>query len=159
MFGLNPFPMYAIIFLIFSNACTFLFWQFADSKADKYEAKLATCAAEHKASIAQIDAMGRIAKEQAKAKEAEDAKIADETATGWAAALGVVRAGAAQRMRDESRRSAGGGGLSAPGKDTSGHAEASTDPIPSPARIAEDCAETTVTANFLQSYIERLQHE
>ena len=28
MFGLNPIPLYAIIFLIFSNACTFLFWQF-----------------------------------------------------------------------------------------------------------------------------------
>lgn len=159
MFGLNPIPLYAIIFLIFSNACTFLFWQFADSKADKYEAKLATCAAEHKATIAQVDAMGRIAKEQAKAKEAEDAKIADETATGWAAALGVVRAGAAQRMRDESRRSAGGGGLSAPSQDTPGHAQAGADAIPSPARVAADCAETTVTANFLQSYIERLQHE
>ena len=159
MFGLTPIPMYAIVFLIFSNVCTFLFWQFADSKADRQEAIALKCAAEHKATIAQVDAMGHIAKEQAKAKEAEDAKIADETATGWAAALGVVRAGAAQRMRDESRRSAGGGGLSAPSQDTPGHAQAGADAIPSPARVAADCAETTVTANFLQSYIERLQHE
>lgn len=159
MFGLSPLPLYAIIFLIFSNACTFLFWQFADAKADKQEAIALKCAAEHKASIAQIDAMGRIAKEQARAKEAEYAKIADETAKGWATAIGVVRADAAQRVRDAARRSAGGGGLSAPAQDTSGHAQASTDPIPSPERVAADCAETTVTANFLQSYIERLQHE
>lgn len=159
MFGLNPIPMYLLIASLFCNVVLATFWQFADSKADKQEAIALKCAAEHKASIAQIDAMGRIAKEQAKAKEAEDAKIADETATGWAAALGVVRAGAAQRVRDESRRSAGGGGVSAPTADTSGHAQASADPIPAPERVAADCAETTVTANFLQSYIERLQHE
>lgn len=157
MFGLNPIPLYTIIFLIFSNACSFLFWQFADSKADKFEAKLATCAAEHKAVIAQVDAIGRVAKEQAKAKEAEYAQIADETATGWATAIGVVRADAAKRLRDASGRSSGGGGLSAPTQDTSGHAEASADPIPAPERVAADCAEATVTANFLQSYIERIQ--
>ena len=158
MFGLNPIPLYAIIFLIFSNACTFLFWQFADSKADKQEAIALKCAAEHKASIAQIDAMGRIAKEQAKAKEAEYVRITTETSEGWAAAIGVVRADYSKRLRDaESRRSAGGGGVSAPTPDPSGHAQASSDPIPAPERVAADCAETTVTANFLQSFIERTQ--
>lgn len=159
MFGLTPIPLYIIIASLFCNVVLTAFWQFADSKADKQEAIALKCAAEHKASIAQIDAMGRIAKEQARAKEAEYAKIADETAKGWATAIGVVRADAAQRVRDAARRSAGGGGLSAPAQDTSGHAQASTDPIPAPERVAADCAETTVTANYLQSYIERIERE
>lgn len=157
MFGLNPIHLYAIIFLIFSNACTFLFWQFADSKADKQEAIALKCAAEHKASIAQIDAMGRIAKEQAKAKEAEYVRITTETSEGWAAAIGVVRADYSKRLRDATSRSAGGGGLSAPTEDRPGNAQAGADAIPAPERLAADCAETTVTANYLQTYIERLE--
>ena len=157
MFGLTPIPMYAIIFLIFSNVCTFVFWQVADSKADKQEAIALKCAAEHKATMAQVDAMGRIAKEHAKEKEAEHAKNSDETAAGWAAALGSVRADYARRLRDAAGRSSGGRAVPEAVPNRPGNAEASTDAIPAPERVAQDCAETTVTANFLQTYIERLE--
>ena len=158
MFGLTPIPMYAIVFLIFSNVCTFLFWQFADSKADRQEAIALKCAAEHKASIAQIDAMGRLAKEHAAQTEKEHAENSTKTSNAWAAALGVVRADAAtKRRRDAASRSAGGGSLPEAGPNRPGNAEANADAIPAPERIAQDCAETTVTANFLQTYIERLE--
>lgn len=157
MFGLTPLPMYAIVFLIFSNVCTFLFWQFADSKADRQEAIALKCAAEHKATMAQVDAMGRIAKEHAKEKEAEHAKNSAETSDGWAAALGVVRADAARRVRESASRSAGSGSVPEAGPNRPGNAETNADAIPAPERVAQDCAETTVTANFLQTYIERLE--
>lgn len=157
MFGLNPLPAYAILALIITNALTGILWGFADSKAYKYQDKLKTCAAEHKASIAQIDAMGRIAKEHAAQTEKEHAKNSAETSDGWAAALGSVRADYARRLRDAASRSAGSGGLPEAVPNRPGNAEADADAIPAPARVAADCAETTVTANFIQAYIERLE--
>lgn len=158
MFGLNPLSTYAILALIVTNALTGIMWGFADSKADKYQDKLKTCAAEHKASIAQIDAMGRLAKEHAAQTEKEHAENSTKTSNAWAAALGVVRADAAtKRLRDAASRSAGGGSLPEAGPNRPGNAEANADAIPAPERVAQDCAETTVTANFLQTYIERLE--
>jgi hypothetical protein len=62
-----------------------------------------------------------------------------------------------QRLRDAARRSSGGSGVSAPVEDRPGNAQADANAIPAPERIAQDCAETTMTANFLQSYIERIE--
>ena len=157
MFGLTPIPMYLLIASLFCNVVLATFWQFADSKADRQEAIALKCAAEHKATMAQVDAMGRIAKEHAAQTEKEHAKNSDETAAGWAAALGSVRADYARRLRDAASRSAGSGAVPQAAKNTSGNVEASTDAIPAPERVAQDCAETTVTANFLQTYIERLE--
>lgn len=160
MFGLTPIPMYLLVASLFCNVVLATFWQFADSKADKQEAIALKCAAEHKSVVAQIDAMGRIAKEHAKQTEVENAKIADETAAGWAAAFGVVRSDAAkQRLRDAAGRGAGSGAVPQAVPNLSGDAQAGADAIPSAERIAQDCAETTVTANYLQSYIERIERE
>ena len=160
MFGLNPIPMYLLIASLFCNVVLATFWQFADSKADRQEAIALKCAAEHKATVALIDAMGKVAREHAKQTEVENAKIADETAAGWAAAFGVVRSDAAkQRLRDAAGRGAGSGAVPQAVPNLSGDAQAGADAIPSAERIAQDCAETTVTANYLQSYIERIERE
>ena len=160
MFGLAPLPMYAIIFLLVTNGLSFLFWQMADSRADRYKDKAAACAAQHDAFVAQSKAQGQIATEKAKQKEAENERISKSTAKGWAAAVVAVRAdrdNLNKRLRESASRSAGGSGLSAPTQDRPGDAQAGTDTIPSPERVAADCAETTITLNYVQSYIERLE--
>lgn len=157
MFGLNPIPLYSIIALLFSNVAFVVLWQFADSRADQQEALVAKCAAEHRAFKDQVESSGRLAQAQAKQKESENAKLVEDTAKGWASAIAVVRADAAQRLRDAARRSAGSGAVPKVSQDRPGHALPESDAIPAPERVATDCAETTVTANFLQAYIERLE--
>ena len=77
---------------------------------------------------------------------------------GWAAALDVVRSDTAtKRLRDSARRSSGSGAVPKVPGDRPGIAVPDPDAIPAAARIAQDCAETTLTANFLQSYIERME--
>lgn len=160
MFGLTPITLYAIIGLLISNAVFVGLWQFADSRADKQEALVVACQAKHDAFVEQTEALGEIAKAKAKIKERQNAQIAEDTSNGWAAALSRVRdIERDKRMRDAARRSAGGSGLSAPTQDRPGDAQAGTDTVPSPARVAADCAETTIALNYLQSYVERVQNE
>lgn len=111
---------------------------------------------QHWSYVEKVRAEGEIAAEKSKAREEEMGRIADETAKGWAAALGVVRADYARRMRD-SAASAGSGLV--PGNTQAGPSAAGSDAdtIPPPERVAADCAETTLTANYLQSYVEALQ--
>jgi hypothetical protein len=110
---------------------------------------------QHWAYVEKVRAEGELAAKQAKAREEEMGRIADETAKGWAAALGVVRADYARRLRNAA--SAGSGLV--PGDTQAGPSAAGSDAdtIPPPERVAADCAETTLTANYLQSYIEGLQ--
>jgi len=132
-------------------------WGFIQSnRADSYKGKLETCNATHAAFVLQTEAVGRIA--TAKAKETEEAnrRTADETAKGWAAAIAVVRADYAKRLRLATSGGSGSGAMPGVSQDSSGNAQAGADAIPSPARVAADCAETTVTANYLQAFIERL---
>lgn len=159
MFGLTPITLYAIIALLCSNAAFVVLWQFADSRADKQEALVQKCAADHKAFKDQVESSGRIAQAQAKQKEAEHEKLVEDTTKGWSAAIAVVRADAAQRVRNAAKRSAGSGSMPQVSQDRPSDAVPDAESIPTPARVAADCAETTVTANFLQGYIERLERD
>jgi len=151
--------IYVIAFLLATNIISGIGWKWSATNAEAERQKVVACQAKHDAFVAQTQAAGKLAAEKAKAQEKEHARISDATAKGWASAIDVVRADYAQRVRDAARRSAGGSGLSAPTQDRPGDAQASTDAVPSPARVAADCAETTITLNYLQSYIERIQHE
>ena len=133
-------------------------WGFVqNNRAESYKGKLETCNATHAAFVLQTESIGRIA--AAKAKEAEESnrRTADETAKGWAAAIAVVRADYAKRLRDAAGRGSGSGTMPGVSQDRPGDAILHADAVPSPTRVAADCAETTVTANFLQSYIERIE--
>jgi len=157
-FGLvmSPTIIAALVALLLQAAT--LGWGFVQSnRADAYKEKLQTCNATHAAFVLQTEAVGRIAAAKAKATEDANRRTADETAQGWAAAISVVRADYAKRLRAAAAASAGGGGVSAPAATGPTPAGPDADAIPSPERIAADCAETTLTANFLQRYIERLK--
>ena len=161
MFGLNPLPFYAIIFLLGTNIAAGIGWYASSSAAASAKQQVVECKAEYQAFVSHAKAVGEIAKEKAKIEKIENERVANETANGWAAAVHHVRAdraGLAQRLRiAEPRRNSGGSGVSAPAQDQSGNARASSDSVPDPARVAADCAESTVTANYLQSYIERIE--
>lgn len=131
-------------------------WKYESTVSASERAKVAECRAKHEAFVAKIKVDGEIAQAKAKAEEERNAKIADETAKGWAAAIAVVRADRDSRLRIANKYSSGSG-LSQTAQDRPGVTQADADPIPAPERVATDCAETTVTANFLQTYIERIQ--
>ena len=149
--------IYVIAFLVVTNIVSALGWKVASSEAGEQKQKVVACQAKHEAFVGHVRVQGELAKEKAKTKEKQNAAIADETARGRADSIPVARAYAAKRMRNSASRGAGGGGLSAPAEGRPGNAPAGTDAIPSPERVAADCAETTVTANYLQSYIERIE--
>lgn len=141
------------------QAVTGLGWFITSGKLNTARAAVVKCDSEFASYRAQVAAQGRIAAERAKTIEAEHRRIADETATGWAKAIERVRADADSRLRLATSRGAGGSGLSAPADTRLAPAAADADAIPAPERIAADCAETTLTANYLQQYVERLQRE
>ena len=147
----------AVLIAVVLQAAT-LGWGFVQSnRAGRNEAKLTTCQAKHEAFVTQTEAAGRIAVAKAKVVEESNRRTADETAKGWAAALAVVRADYAKRVRDATNSGSGGSGLSAPAGTGQATTPADSDAIPSPERVAADCAETTLTANFLQRYVEGLK--
>ena len=149
---------WVIVIAAFLQIVTGFGWWVTSMKLDSAYTKISRCQDKHQAFVDQTRRAGERAQERVKAIETEQQRIADETAKGWAAALDVVRADAARRMRLANRDS-GGGGLSQAAQTGFPSASADTDPIPAPERVAADCAETTLTANYLQSYTERLQHE
>jgi hypothetical protein len=151
--------IYVIAFLLATNIVAGIGWKVSASNAEAEKQKVVACQAKHDAFVGQTETQGEIAKAKAKIKERQNAQIAEDTSNGWAAALVRVRADYGKRLRDAASRSAGGSGVSAPSQDRPGDAQARPDTVPSPARVAADCAETTITLNYLQSYVERLQNE
>lgn len=154
-------PTVWIILIAAALQCaTGLGWWVTSTKLENTQAKLVECKAKHQAFVDQVEAAGRRAAEKARQIETEQQRIADETAKSWAAALDFVRADAARRMRAlAGQGGAGGSGLSQGATAGLAAPAADADPIPPPVQLAQDCAVTTLTANALQSYIERLQHE
>lgn len=153
-------PVVWIVLIAAALQCaTGLGWWVTSTKLENTQVKLEKCKQDHAVFLDQTRRAGERAAEKAKQIETEQKRIADETAKSWAAALDHVRADAARRVRLATAGSAGGGGLPQTPATGLQAPAADPDPIPPPAQLAADCAETTLTANALQSYIERLQHE
>lgn len=154
---LNPYALYVVIGLLVTNIATFGLWRLAASDASEQKERVVACQAKHEAFVEQVEAKGRIAEANNKLVKLENERIVNETANGWASALDVVRNDAARRVRLAASGSAGSGAMPGISQDSKRNAVPDADPIPAPERVAADCAETTVTANFLQQYIERLE--
>lgn len=130
----------------------------ANARVKQFKAELETCTANHKAFVSLTKSAGDLAKAKAQATELKNEIIVEQTHTGWAAALASVRTDAnRERLRVAAGGSSSGSGVSAPTQDRPFNAGADANAIPPAARIAQDCAETTVTANYLQSYIEKVE--
>ncbi len=154
---LSSIPFYVIVFLVATNVASLIGWEMSSSKAEANEQKVVACQAKHDAFVAQTRAQGDLAKEKAKAKEKQDAAIADETARGRANAIPVVRAYVAKRLRDSASRSAGSRALPEAGQAAGRTPRSSEDALPPTERIVADCAETTLTLVWLQHWITETQ--
>lgn len=130
----------------------------ANARVKQFRAELETCTANHKAFVSLTKSAGDLAKAKAQATELKNEIIVEQTHTGWAAALASVRTDAnRERLRVAAGGNSGGSGVSAPAQDRPFNAGTDPNAIPPAARIAQDCAETTVTANYLQGYIEKVE--
>ena len=130
----------------------------ANARVKQFRAELETCTANHKAFVSLTKSAGDLAKAKAQATELKNEIIVEQTHTGWAAALASVRTDAnRERLRVATGGGSSGGGVSAPTQDRPFNAGTDANTIPPAARVAQDCAETTVTANYLQSYIEKVE--
>ena len=150
-------PVVWIVLIAAALQCaTGLGWWMTSHQLDKAQVRLEQCKQDHAAFVDRTRQAGERAKEHARQIETEQQRVADETAQGWAKALDFVRADAARRMRLVAAGGAGGGGLSATAQTGLQAPAADPDPIPSPETLAADCAATTLTANALQNYLERI---
>lgn len=130
----------------------------ANARVKQFRAELETCTANHKAFVSLTKSAGDLAKAKAQATELKNEIIVEQTHTGWAAALASVRTDAnRERLRVATGGGASGSGVSAPTQDRPFNVGADPNAIPPAARVAQDCAETTVTANYLQGYIEKVE--
>lgn len=156
-----PFVTGPALWLILGLICTNLFaggmWWINSVEAEAHKNKVIACEAKYDAFVKQTEAASRIALAEEKRVKESNERNADETAKGWAAALDVVRNDGARRLRAATSAGSSGGGATAPPGSGSPSFGTDADTIPSPERVAADCAETTLTANFLQRYIENLQ--
>lgn len=149
---------WVVAFLLVTNVSAVIGWKLSESRLDATTHELRLCHAKSQAFKDQIEAQGRLAAERVRATEENHRRIANETATAWASALDSVRADAARRVRNAiANAGAGGSGVSATATTGLTPPIADPDPIPPSERVAADCAETTLTANALQSYIEQTQ--
>jgi hypothetical protein len=158
MFPLMTPTRYLLLGLAIALAVMTLLLFGANARAKQFRAELETCAANHKAFVSLTKSAGDLAKVKAQAVELKNEIIVEQTHTGWAAAVASVRTDAnRERLRLAASGNSSGGGVSAPTADRPFNAGADPNAIPAPARVAQDCAETTVTANYLQSYIEKVE--
>ena len=158
MFAMMTPTRYLILGMGVALAALTLLMFGANARAKQFKAELETCAANHKAFVSLTKSAGDLAKAKAQATELKNEIIVEQTHTGWAAALASVRTDAnRERLRVAAGGSSGGSGVSAPAQDRPFNAGTDPNAIPPAARIAQDCAETTVTANYLQSYIEKVE--
>ena len=142
-------PLVALLIWLFTAGG----WYVEAQKAERYKARAEACEARHQAFADQVKAQGKLAEQSARAKEADYRRIHDETSNAWAAALGVVRADAARRLRDATRQRAGGGGMPGATAATQGTDAAPEGALPAPERIIADCAEDALSLVWLQHWI------
>ena len=155
MFGLTPVTLYLIIGLVFTNLATVVAWRVTEARLESATAETVACAAQHEAFVAQVRTEGEKARIKTADIIAKNTTIIEDIKHEYQTAVARVRSDYAGRLRQQANRGSGGGLLPAVPGSASGSDAASQDPIPAPERIAADCAETTVTANFLQAFIEQ----
>ena len=142
-----------IAFLIATNIVAFGGWKLTVGHLSQAKQDVATCRTNHEAFIAQTKTQGELAEQRAKTVEQNNRRIADETATGWAKALDVVRADAARRVRFVAAASSAGRempGIRQPAASPDAAAEGA---LPPAERIIADCQEDTLKLTWLQHWI------
>ena len=133
----------AILIGVLAGLCAtfFLMWRSEVNDFAKYRAEIVAAGKAKQAEVARIIT--------------EQKQITEDTTNAWKAALDLTRSqyATAGRVRQPSG-ACSMPGVSQPATRVDGPGQ---DAIPSAGNIEEVCAETTVTLNFLQDWIERQQ--
>jgi len=154
VFGLSPAILYLIVGLVFTNVVTLAGWSMSRARLDKARAETVACAARHEAFVAQVKAEGDKAARRTAEIIAKNTIIIEDIKNGYSAAIARVRSEYSERLRIKAAGGSGGGAMPGVSGPVTGADAADANAIPTPERLAKDCAETTVTANFLQAFIE-----
>ena len=147
MFGMNPIPLYAIVFLVFTNLFAGAGWWVASMRADHEQQRAEI--AEHKLVVfaEQVRAEGVKAERKTAELIATAKNISVTKDAEYAKSLDRLRADY-QRLRKQ-YTSAGSGAVP-----TVPEAPRSVDEIPANALpLAAECAETTLTLESLQGWV------
>ena len=155
---LTPPALYLVIALLCTNGVAAIMWYVKSADASRYKEAVTACNAKHDAFVAQTKATGQIAAEKVKAKESENAMLAEQTAQGWAAALDVVRRDADRRVRLAAGGSAGGRAVPATAADTVRIDDPAQGALPAPERILADCTEDALKLVWLQHHLRISNH-
>ena len=155
MFGLNTITIYLIIGLAFSNLITGFAWWIADTRLESATAETIVCATRHEAFVANVKAEGAKAEHRTAEIISKNTTIVEDIKHEYQTAIDRVRNDYAGRLRQQANRGSGGGVLPSVSGPTFGPNAAGTDSIPAPERVAADCAETTITLNYVQTFIEQ----
>ena len=150
MFGMNPIPLYAIVFLVFTNVFAGTGWWVASMKAD-YQQKRAEIA-EHKLVVfaEQVRAEGAKAERRTAEAIANGKKITEDLNHEYAKSLDRLRADY-QRLRKQ-YASAGGGAVPSTDQPAEVANGTSQNDLPDSSRLAAECAEETLKLVFLQEW-------
>ena len=148
-----PPSLIVICFLLVTNIVAFGGWKLTAGNLNQAKQDVATCRANHEAFIAQTKAQGELAAQRAKTVEQNHRRIADETATGWAKALDVVRADAARRVRFAAAASSAGRAMPGISPPAAGVDAAAEGALPPAERIIADCQEDTLKLMWLQHWV------
>ena len=154
MFGLTPFPIYAIVFLLFTNILTVFAWQMRAHEADYQQQRAETCAAQHQAFVEQVSAEGERMVRRAAEITAKNETVTQEIKRDYQTALDRVRADYKRLRQQYAVASAGGGQMPAIPEAARRIDEIPADCLP----LAEQSAETTLMLTSLQYWIQQ-QHE
>lgn len=147
MFGLNPIPLYAIIFLIFSNLLTGAGWWVASMRADHEQKRAEIAEQKLKLFADQVRAEGAKAERKTADLIAAAKTISMKKDAEYAKSLDRLRADY-QRMRKQYAGS-GSGAMPAIPEGPRSLEEVSPDALP----LAEQCAETTLMLESLQEWV------
>lgn len=136
-----PIYIYVIAALLVTNFATYAMWDKSSTDFATFKMKVAAQAKQFEL--------------EKKLEEKRHQQINEDTVHGWKAALDVTRAHYRnlQRVRNPSRP----GDMPGVAVAASGTDDAGEDAISSPYRIAAECAETTLTLNYLQEWATRIQ--
>ena len=150
MFGMNPIPLYAIVFLVFTNLFAGAGWWVASMRADHEQQRAEI--AEHKLVVfaEQVRAEGVKAERKTAELIATAKNISVTKDAEYAKSLDRLRADY-QRLRKQ-YTSAGSGAVPSTDQPAEVANGTSQNDLPDSSRLAAECAEETLKLVFLQEW-------
>lgn len=152
MFGLNPITLYFIAFLIFTNLVSAFGWQWNKNAVKAEREKTAVCQTKFDSFKQQVEILGKQQERKTADVIAASNLAVSETRKSYETSLARLRADY-QRVRNQyAQRGASTSPVPAQDISARGIDAVPADVVPDPARLASECAETTLNLIWLQEH-------